>query len=93
MIIVGIAMHSNYMTRQIADIKRIRNFLLEVTKGLSAGTVEPAEIENIKPLFLSTIDQLESDVNTPVFDNFTPWNTRYHVEMASINDAVGLCPL
>ena len=134
------------MTRQIADIKKIRNFLLEGIKDLSAdqlnkipagfnnniiwnlghmiaaqqgicyrragakpvisddfwerfrtgskpaNTVEPAEIENIKTLFLSTIDQLESDVRTPVFDNYTPWNTRYNVEITSINDAVGFVP-
>jgi hypothetical protein len=134
------------MTRQIANIKKIRNFLLEGIKDLTSeqlnkipagfnnniiwnlghmiaaqqgicyrragatprisdefwerfrtgskpdGAVEAAEIENIKTLFLSTIDQLETDVKTPVFDNYTSWNTRYNVEISSINDAVGFVP-
>lgn len=56
------------------------------------GTVEAAEIENIKSLFLSSIDRLEIDCDTPVFDNYTAWTTRYGVELASINDAISFVP-
>jgi hypothetical protein len=134
------------MTRQIANIKKIRNFLLAGIKDLTAGQlnkipagfnnniiwnlghmiaaqqgicyrragatpvitddfwerfrtgskpavpVEATEIENIKNLFLSTIDQLEIDINTPVFDNYTSWTTRYGVEITSINEAVNFVP-
>lgn len=56
------------------------------------GTAEAAEIENIKNLFLSSIDQLEIDCNTHVFDNYTTWTTSYRVEIANINDAISFLP-
>jgi DinB superfamily len=62
------------------------------TGSKPAGAAEATEIENIKTLFLSTIDQLESDINTPVFDNYTAWTTRYGVEITSISDAVSFVP-
>jgi hypothetical protein len=56
------------------------------------GTVEAPEIENIKKLFLSSIDQLAIDCETPVFDSYTAWNTRYSVEIANIKDAISFLP-
>jgi DinB superfamily len=147
MIIPSIAIQLQIiMTHQITKIKKIRSFLLEGIKDLTAdqlnkipegfnnniiwnlghmiaaqqgicyrragatsrisddfwerfrtgskpdGTVEAAEIENIKSMFLSTIDQLEIDMNTPVFNNYTAWTTRYGVEITSIGDAVSFVP-
>jgi hypothetical protein len=56
------------------------------------GTVEAAEIENIKSLFLSSIDQLAIDSETPVFNNYTAWTPRYGVEIATIKDAISFLP-
>lgn len=56
------------------------------------GTIDAAEIESIKSLFLSTIDQLEIDLATPLFDNYTAWTPRYGVDIASIKDALSFVP-
>jgi hypothetical protein len=56
------------------------------------GFVDAAEIDIIKVLLLSTIDQLENDYNNQVFDNYTPWTTRYGVEIKSIEDAINFVP-
>jgi hypothetical protein len=47
-----------------------------------------AEIENIKSLLFSTLDQLEEDYSNNIFGNYTAWSTRYGVELASIDDAI-----
>jgi hypothetical protein len=51
-----------------------------------------AEIENIKSLLFSTIDQLEEDYNNKIFGGYTSWTTRYSVEMNSIDDAITFLP-
>lgn len=51
-----------------------------------------AEIEDIKKLLLSTIDQLEDDYNNKIFGGYTGWTTRYSVEMNSIDDAITFLP-
>jgi hypothetical protein len=56
------------------------------------ATAEATEIENIKSLFLSSIDQLEIDYNTPVFDNYTAWTTRSGIELARIDDGINFLP-
>ena len=50
---------------------------------LSAG-----EIENLKGLFLTLMDQLDADYNNQIFGNYTAWSTRYGVEITSIEDAL-----
>jgi hypothetical protein len=55
-------------------------------------TVEAAEIENIKSLFLRSIDQLEIDCDTPVFNSYTAVTTRYGIELASIDDGINFLP-
>ena len=54
--------------------------------------VEADEIENIKNLFLSSIDQLEIDLETPLFNNYTAWTPRYGVEIENIKDAISFLP-
>ena len=51
-----------------------------------------AEIENIKSLLFSTLDQFEEDYNNNIFGGYTAWATRYGVEMASIDDAIAFLP-
>ncbi len=50
--------------------------------------VDAQEIENIKTLLFSTLDQLEADYNNHIFDGYTAWTTRYTVELANINEAI-----
>jgi len=51
-----------------------------------------AEIENIKSLLFSTIDQVEDDYKNHIFGGYTAWTTRYSVEMNSIDDAITFLP-
>ena len=50
------------------------------------------EIENIKSLLLTTLDQLETDYNNHIFGGYIAWSTRYGVELASIDDALNFIP-
>ncbi|RYE26375.1 MAG: DinB family protein [Sphingobacteriaceae bacterium] len=54
--------------------------------------VDAAEIETIKILLLSTIDELESDYKKSFFTNYTAFTTRYGVEISSIDDAIHFLP-
>jgi hypothetical protein len=51
-----------------------------------------SEIANIKQLFSTTLDQLEADYNKNMFTGYTAWNTRYNVEIKSIDDALRFVP-
>jgi helix-turn-helix protein len=49
-----------------------------------------AEINQMKGYLLSTIDQLEKDLQTGIFDNFTPYSisTYVGIELKSVEDAI-----
>jgi hypothetical protein len=51
-----------------------------------------SEIENIKSLLFTTLDQLEEDYRNNIFGGYTAWSTRYGVELASIDDAIDFLP-
>lgn len=53
---------------------------------------DETEIENIKSLLFSTLDQLEEDYNNNLFGGYTAWTTRYGVELAGIDDALDFLP-
>ncbi|PTQ95642.1 DinB family protein [Mucilaginibacter yixingensis] len=46
----------------------------------------------IQTLFTSTLDQLEADLTTELFDNYTPWTTRYGVAITNVHEAVQFLP-
>ena len=50
--------------------------------------VDEQEVQNIKDLMLSTIDQLATDYEKNIFDNYTKWTTRYGAELGGINDVI-----
>ncbi|WP_214226307.1 DinB family protein [Pedobacter sp. B4-66] len=50
------------------------------------------EIEEIKQLLLTSVDQLEIDLNQDKFVNYKGWTTRYEVEMNNIEDALNFLP-
>ncbi len=54
--------------------------------------IDSAQLETIKGLFLSTIDQLEADIKNNLFINYTPWKTRYGVELNNVTDALKFLP-
>lgn len=56
------------------------------------GFIDSAEVDIIKGLLISTIEQLENDYNNHVFDNYTPWATRYGVQINNIEEAVNFVP-
>lgn len=57
------------------------------------GLVSTSEIEHIKQLLFTTLDQLEADYNNNIFEGYTPWMTRYNVELASIDEAINFLQL
>lgn len=56
------------------------------------GNLDATEIEQIKNLLFSTLDQLEEDYKNNIFGSYTAWTTRYDVELASIDDALNFIP-
>ena len=52
------------------------------------GFVESTEVDKIKELFISAIDQFELDYNKNIFTNYTPWTNRYGIEITNIDEAI-----
>ncbi|NRF37361.1 DinB family protein [Pedobacter foliorum] len=50
------------------------------------------EIEEVKQLLLTSVDQLENDLNQDKFVNYQGWTTRYDVQMNNIEDALNFLP-
>ncbi|MBS1743646.1 MAG: DinB family protein [Bacteroidetes bacterium] len=71
------------------DNQYIQKYRTE-TKPESAASEE--EIDFLKTQLLSSLDQLEADLEKNIFSNYTPWATRYGVEMKNIDDALAFIP-
>ncbi len=56
------------------------------------AVVDAAEIEAIKKLLFSTLDQLQADYTNKLFTNYTVFNTRYGATIAGIDDAIVFLP-
>jgi hypothetical protein len=54
--------------------------------------IDAAEYDIIKELMLSTLEQFEIDLQKNIFTNYTPWTTRYGVEIRNIDDALSFLP-
>jgi hypothetical protein len=75
------------------DPKINEDFISAYRKGTRPEkSVDIAEIENIKTLLFTTLDQLEIDYNDQIFGGYTAWSTRYGVELANIEDALNFLP-
>ncbi|MBE7172990.1 MAG: DinB family protein [Williamsia sp.] len=46
------------------------------------------EIDMIKDLLISSLDQFDLDLSANIFTNYTPWTSRYGVAMDNIQDAL-----
>ena len=53
---------------------------------------EAADVDNIKSLLFSTLDQLAADLEKGIFGNYKSFTTRYGVEISNIDDAVRFLP-
>lgn len=56
--------------------------------------IDGAAIEQIKQALLSTVDQVEADIEQrkEIFSNYPAWLTRYGIEISSIDDAIAFLP-
>jgi hypothetical protein len=50
--------------------------------------VSDKEVEAVKSLLSSSLDQLEVDYEMGKFNNYNAWTTPYGVELVSIDDAI-----
>lgn len=50
--------------------------------------VDAKEVEIIKSIFLSSLDQLEIDYQNKEFTNYSTWSTRYGTQLTNIDDAI-----
>jgi hypothetical protein len=50
------------------------------------------DLAQVKELMFSTLDQLETDLQTGMFSNYPSWTTRYGADIHNINDAVAFLP-
>lgn len=54
--------------------------------------IGPEEIDKIKMLLCSSLDKLESDLQTDIFSAYKGWTTRYGAEINSKEDALNFLP-
>jgi hypothetical protein len=56
------------------------------------GFVDEADLEIIKTLLISTLDEFETDYKKSFFTNYTPFVTRYGAALDTIDDALLFLP-
>ncbi|HEV7620991.1 MAG TPA: DinB family protein [Flavisolibacter sp.] len=56
------------------------------------GYVGPLEIDRIKALLISTLDQFEADYEKHIFSNYPAWSTRYGLQISGIDEAISFLP-
>jgi len=52
------------------------------------GFIDATEVAAIKELFITVLDQLQTDYHEGKFAHYTTWNNRYGVEISTIEEAV-----
>ena len=53
-----------------------------------SGFVDASEISTIKELFISLVEQFETDWKAGLFANYTSWTNRFDIELTSIDEAM-----
>jgi hypothetical protein len=56
------------------------------------GFVGGDEVERIKTLLFSTLDELEADCEAGIFNTYMPVMTRYGIELTDIEDGINFLP-
>ena len=54
--------------------------------------INTKEVETIKQLLISTIDQFKSDYENKLFSDYVAWTNRYGIQLASIDDTIAFLP-
>lgn len=68
-------------------------YFLDYKTGTKPGEpLNSDEIDIIKRLLLSSLEQLEPDLEKGLFNNYIAWTTRYAVEINNIDDALSFLP-
>ncbi|MEO8772213.1 MAG: DinB family protein [Ferruginibacter sp.] len=75
--------------KPVVEEKYFLNYKTDTKPGDPLGE---EEINTIKQLLHSTLDQLESDLDKNIFSNYTEWATRSGLEMKHIDDALSFLP-
>jgi uncharacterized damage-inducible protein DinB len=50
------------------------------------------DLAQIKDLMFSTLDRLQADMQTDIFNNYPTWTTRYGADISNITEAVHFLP-
>lgn len=58
-----------------------------------AGEIQTEEIEKIKILLLSSLDQFESDLEKNAFHDYPSWTTGMGIQINSIEEAINFLPV
>lgn len=56
------------------------------------GYIGQEQLDEIKELLMTSLDQLQADLQAGVFTNYPAWTTRYGAEIRDINDAIAFLP-
>lgn len=72
-----------------ANLKMDQSLIDKYRKGAKPEDfVEQAEIDTLKSLAVSLLDELEVDLGTDVFSNYKAYPTSYGFELTNIDDAI-----
>ena len=55
-----------------------------------AKSINDEEVTHLKSLLLSTLDQMEADLEGQLFDGYKSWTIRYGVEITNIDEAIDI---
>lgn len=70
-----------------------QSFIDRYKSGTKPETIIPEEeIEQIKGLMFSSLDQLQQDYNRKTFEGYTAWSTRYGNTITCIDEAISFLP-
>ena len=69
----------------VIDEKYLRAYKPETKPG---PFVEEAEIEEMKKLFITAIDQFEKDYENGLFSSYTAFSSRYGINVNNIDEAI-----
>jgi hypothetical protein len=56
------------------------------------GPLDATEIDTIRKLLMSTLDQFAKDYDKNLFINYKPWTNRYDVAINNIEEMLGFLP-
>ncbi|WP_461453610.1 DinB family protein [Mucilaginibacter sp.] len=56
------------------------------------GFLDAAGVEKIKKMLFTTLEQLDTDQDSGIMANYTPFVTRYDVEINNIDEAIAFLP-